>query len=184
MPGKRECLAVETARRVRCGCGTCVRVPLPRPSRLYSTMRNPRRFPPPWSVKEAAACFICKTPPINAKIDGRGASESVCLFAVGPWSPAPVLVRHPTLPCAHQQAFTRHVWGTRQSRRLRTADGFAASPQMTTRRFPSPWSVEQLDACFVVRDHTGQELAYFLRTSRGGDQRPSCSARTRRGGSR
>jgi hypothetical protein len=27
MPGKRECLAVETARRVRCGCGTCVRAP-------------------------------------------------------------------------------------------------------------------------------------------------------------
>src|SRR6516165_2829193 len=25
MPGQRECLAVETARRVRCGCGTCAR---------------------------------------------------------------------------------------------------------------------------------------------------------------
>jgi len=29
---------------------------------------------------------------------------------------------------------TRHVWGTRQSRRLRTADGFAANPRMKTRR--------------------------------------------------
>ena len=46
--------------------------------------------------------------------------------------------------------------GTRQSRRLRTADGFAASLQMTTRRFPPPWSVEELDACLVVRDHSGQ----------------------------
>jgi hypothetical protein len=28
------------------------------------------------------------------------------------------------------------------------------------RRFPSPWTVEELDACFVVRDHGGQALAY------------------------
>jgi hypothetical protein len=28
------------------------------------------------------------------------------------------------------------------------------------RRFPPPWSVEELDACFVVRDHSGQKLAY------------------------
>jgi len=28
------------------------------------------------------------------------------------------------------------------------------------RRFPPPWSVEELDACFVVRDHNGQALAY------------------------
>jgi hypothetical protein len=27
-------------------------------------------------------------------------------------------------------------------------------------RFPPPWSVEELDACFVVRDHSGQQLAY------------------------
>jgi hypothetical protein len=31
---------------------------------------------------------------------------------------------------------------------------------MTERRFPPPWSVEELDACFVVRDHNGQQLAY------------------------
>jgi hypothetical protein len=28
------------------------------------------------------------------------------------------------------------------------------------RRFPPPWSIEELDACFVVRDHNGQQLAY------------------------
>ena len=29
------------------------------------------------------------------------------------------------------------------------------------RRFPPPWSIEELnDACFVVRDHDGQRLAY------------------------
>ena len=28
------------------------------------------------------------------------------------------------------------------------------------RRFPPPWSVEELEACFVVRDRDGQQLAY------------------------
>jgi hypothetical protein len=28
------------------------------------------------------------------------------------------------------------------------------------RRFPPPWSVEETDACFIVRDHGGQALAY------------------------
>ena len=28
------------------------------------------------------------------------------------------------------------------------------------RRFPPPWSLEDTDACFVVRDHNGQALAY------------------------
>jgi hypothetical protein len=31
---------------------------------------------------------------------------------------------------------------------------------VTERRFPPPWSIEELDACFVVRDHSGQALAY------------------------
>jgi hypothetical protein len=30
----------------------------------------------------------------------------------------------------------------------------------STRRFPPPWSVEEQDACFCVRDHNGQQLAY------------------------
>jgi hypothetical protein len=29
------------------------------------------------------------------------------------------------------------------------------------RRFPPPWSVEELDACFVVKDSSGQKLGYF-----------------------
>jgi hypothetical protein len=29
------------------------------------------------------------------------------------------------------------------------------------RRFPPPWSVDELDACFVVRDHNGQQVAYL-----------------------
>jgi hypothetical protein len=31
---------------------------------------------------------------------------------------------------------------------------------MTPRRFPPPWTVEEQRACFVVRDHNGQQLAY------------------------
>jgi hypothetical protein len=29
------------------------------------------------------------------------------------------------------------------------------------RRFPPPWSVEELDACFIVKDSGGQKLAYI-----------------------
>jgi len=31
---------------------------------------------------------------------------------------------------------------------------------MPARRFPPPWSVEDIDAAFVVKDSTGQKLAY------------------------
>ena len=31
---------------------------------------------------------------------------------------------------------------------------------MPARRFPSPWSVEEQAACFVVHDSSGQALAY------------------------
>ena len=30
------------------------------------------------------------------------------------------------------------------------------------RRFPLPWTAEEQPACFVVRDHNGQQLAYVL----------------------
>jgi hypothetical protein len=36
----------------------------------------------------------------------------------------------------------------------------AVTAQAMTRRFPPPWTGEELDACFVVRDHNGQQLAY------------------------
>ena len=31
---------------------------------------------------------------------------------------------------------------------------------MPDRRFPPPWTVEELKACFVVKDGVGQRLAY------------------------
>ena len=36
------------------------------------------------------------------------------------------------------------------------------SPAVTPRRFPTPWTVEENNqACFIVRDKTGQALGYF-----------------------
>jgi len=44
---------------------------------------------------------------------------------------------------------------------------------MTQRRFPPPWSVEELEACFVVRDDSGQKLAYvYFEDERGGRLAP------------
>jgi hypothetical protein len=34
---------------------------------------------------------------------------------------------------------------------------------MPHRRFPAPWSAEETLACFIVRDGTGQALAYVMR---------------------
>ena len=33
--------------------------------------------------------------------------------------------------------------------------------EMTDRRFPPPWSIEELDECFIVRDADGQASRYF-----------------------
>jgi hypothetical protein len=41
---------------------------------------------------------------------------------------------------------------------------------MAARRFPPPWSVEELDACFVVRDHDGRQLAYICFKGPGCDK--------------
>jgi hypothetical protein len=30
----------------------------------------------------------------------------------------------------------------------------------TNRGFPPPWSIDDNGACFIVRDHSGQQLAY------------------------
>jgi hypothetical protein len=32
---------------------------------------------------------------------------------------------------------------------------------LMSRRFPPPWSAEETDACFIVRDASGQALGYF-----------------------
>ena len=32
--------------------------------------------------------------------------------------------------------------------------------EMTDRRFPPPWTLDEHDECFIVRDANGQALAY------------------------
>jgi hypothetical protein len=47
---------------------------------------------------------------------------------------------------------------TSPRRAARAASGVAAMPSV--RRFPPPWTAEETDACFIVRDASGQALAY------------------------
>jgi hypothetical protein len=47
------------------------------------------------------------------------------------------------------------VWATHDVHPAKT------SSLRTTPRFPPPWSVEELEACFVVRDDAGQKLAFI-----------------------
>ena len=40
-------------------------------------------------------------------------------------------------------------------------DSLVSAPsELTERRFPPPWIVEELEACFYVCDSAGQKLAY------------------------
>ena len=50
---------------------------------------------------------------------------------------------------------------------------------MGYRRFPPPWSVEKLDACFVVKDHGGQKLAYVYFEEESGGFNTTPMSRTR-----
>src|SRR6516162_3365345 len=50
------------------------------------------------------------------------------------------------------------------NRNVEAAPGVHVRPRLvmrtTRRRFPPPWSVEELEACFVVIDNAGQKLSY------------------------
>jgi hypothetical protein len=49
---------------------------------------------------------------------------------------------------------------SRLSATRQTRNEQSSSSQMSSRRFPPPWSVEETDACFIVRDTNRQALAY------------------------
>jgi hypothetical protein len=56
------------------------------------------------------------------------------------------------------------------------------SAKDTPRRFPPPWTVEDTGACFVVKDHAGQKLAYVYFEGEPGRAQPVvCSLRRRPG---
>ena len=44
---------------------------------------------------------------------------------------------------------------------------FGKRHALPPRRFPAPWTVEELDACFVVIDDAGQKLAYYYEEEPG-----------------
>jgi hypothetical protein len=55
---------------------------------------------------------------------------------------------------------------------------------MSSRRFPPPWSAEETDACFIVRDANGQALAYVYFEDEPGPTRGfGHSIQSRRSGS-
>ena len=61
------------------------------------------------------------------------------------------------------------------------AAGLSVVPE---RRFPPPWSVDETDACFIVRDANGQALATSIsRMNRADGRLPVCSRATRPGAS-
>ena len=49
-------------------------------------------------------------------------------------------------------------------RRTRLCGFTGAEAGVTPRRFPPPWTVDESDTCFIVRDKNGQALAhiYFM----------------------
>jgi hypothetical protein len=44
-------------------------------------------------------------------------------------------------------------------------------------RFPPPWTTEETDACFIVRDANGQALAYVCFRGRAGNGAPADAGR-------
>jgi hypothetical protein len=44
---------------------------------------------------------------------------------------------------------------------------------VTTRLFPPPWSVEELDACWVVKDRDSQQIAYVYFENEPGRRLPA-----------
>src|SRR5262249_29939493 len=56
----------------------------------------------------------------------------------------------------------KYAWCvTSPSAEVSTFTHGVARPRYAARRFPPPWSVEEYnDACFIVRDNDGQQLAY------------------------
>jgi hypothetical protein len=54
-------------------------------------------------------------------------------------------------------------------------------PDLTKpRRFPPPWSVEDKDTYFIVRDHNGQDLAYVYAEDKRTGVRPLTRDEARR----
>jgi hypothetical protein len=101
---------------------------------------------------------------MRSGLDGRAASSTdqgggtaglaLLAFAAIAVQPAPPVCR-----CSSERADTAEVFlGAAHG----AFDGGCRMPvEMTDRRFPPPWSLEEHDECFIVRDADGQALGYF-----------------------
>ena len=97
-----------------------------------------RRFPPPWSVEEQAACFVVR--------DSNGDVFATVYYEQDPARRA--AAKLPTKDEAHRIAaqFTKLP-------ELLDAGGLVppeSPPTVTPRSFPLPWSVEDIGDAFVV----------------------------------
>ena len=114
---------------------------------------------PLWELRDGDI-FQCMTASTSL---ARAAARECSLCEQGP---APIEVR-----CRHSNANRAALWLQQKhcaaarslcskgdiTIELRVHQGSA----VTARRFPPPWSVEEMPACFIVRDHDGQQLAYI-----------------------
>jgi len=60
------------------------------------------------------------------------------------------------------------TWGTVEAPAIADRPRCYTRPMPEPRRFPPPWSIDESDACFIVKDHGGQKLAYFYFESEAG----------------
>ena len=103
-------------------------------------------------------------PPTNARIRGRSIFEQVRQPSVA-GEGRYVFVVHRQTNAAHNlirlhpacRAFCAETPAGRPTVEMASRNDAVPSPN---RRFPPPWSVEEEEACFIVRDADGQALAY------------------------
>ena len=70
----------------------------------------------------------------------------------------------PVLPCEKRRSprltflksFDRWHWPKKHAARANGGRHFALQLTMAERRFPPPWSADELEACFVVRNSSRQ----------------------------
>ena len=104
---------------------------------------------PPRSVEEQASCFVVR--------DNNGE-----IFANVYYEQDPVRRAAAKLPTKDEA----HRIATQLAKPLELLDAGAlvptqSPPAVTAARFPPPWSIDELDACFVVKDASGQKLGHF-----------------------
>ena len=104
------------------------------------------------------------TPKNQLKANARGR----VLASVGPRSTAPGGPTPNVAVCTHGRAARGTYGGQGKAAGYPKADGFAANPLMTTRRFRPPWTAEVTPNCFIVRDASGQAVSYVYYESEPG----------------